>query len=123
MLLYLMSFKTNLCYEIDSRDISKKELAAKIGISYNTFLSYINAREVLPSIDMAERIAKALHVSVDYLITGEKKQESSQAEIFFQKYERFEDILAELNQLSAESYKNAKPGILGLISGYKKEKN
>jgi transcriptional regulator with XRE-family HTH domain len=116
-----MSFKENLLYEIDSRDISKKELAAKIGISYNTFLSYINAREVQPSIDMAERIAKALNVSVDYLITGRHTGQNSSAELFLQKYERFEDILEELDQLPAESYKNAKPGILGMIRGYKQE--
>ena len=121
MLLFSMSFKTNLLYEIDSRDISKKELAAKIGISYNTFLSYINAREVLPSIDMAERIALSLNVTVDYLITGKHPQQSNKAESFLQKYERFEDVLEELDQLPAESYKNAKPGIIGMISGYKKE--
>jgi transcriptional regulator with XRE-family HTH domain len=115
-----MSFKENLLYEIDSRDISKKELAAKIGISYNTFLSYINAREVQPSIDMAEKIALALNVTIDYLITGRHRWQNSSAELFLQKYERFEDILEELDQLPAESYKNAKPGILGMIRGYKK---
>jgi len=114
-----MSFKSNLLYEIDSRGISKKELAAKIGISYNTFLSYINFREVIPSIDMAERIAQALNVSVDYLITGQYPKSTSRAEFFFHKYERFEDVLAELDHLSVESYKKAKPGILGLITGYK----
>ena len=113
-----MSFKENLLYEIESQELSKKELAAKIGISYNTFLSYINHRGAVPSVDMAERIAKVLHVSIDYLVTGKKNKTGAEAELFFHKYERFEDILIELDQLSADAYKKAKPGILGLISGY-----
>lgn len=57
-----------------------KEVAAKVGISYSTFLSYIDSRSVLPNVETAVKIAQVLDVSVEYLVTGKNDNKSSSAE-------------------------------------------
>ena len=66
-----MSFKNRLREEIDCQGLLVKELAQKIGISNSTLLSYIDAREVLPNIETGVKIAQALGVSAEYLVSGE----------------------------------------------------
>ena len=66
-----MTFKERLREEIDYKGVLIKEIAAEIGISNSTFLSYINSRSVMPNVETAVKIAKALNVSVEYLVTGE----------------------------------------------------
>ena len=65
-----MTFRDRLREELEAQHISKKELASRLGISYSTMLSYIDARGIMPSDDMAVRIAEVLGVSVEYLVTG-----------------------------------------------------
>jgi len=48
-----------------------KELAAASGIGKRTLDTYMDVRAVIPSADNAVKIAKALGVSVEYLVTGE----------------------------------------------------
>ena len=57
-----------------------KELAQMTGISRHTLDNYLNVRENMPTADVAVKIAKALGVSVEYLVTGE---ESSPAKTSF----------------------------------------
>jgi transcriptional regulator with XRE-family HTH domain len=66
-----MTFKERLREEIEYKGVLIKEISAQIGISNNTFLSYINSRNVMPNVETAVKIAKALDVSVEYLVTGE----------------------------------------------------
>lgn len=65
-----MSFKDNLKRELDYQDIQLKELAAKTGISKNTLGNYLTGHNSLPNVDSAVKIAKALGVSVEYLVSG-----------------------------------------------------
>ncbi|MGP1414929.1 MAG: helix-turn-helix domain-containing protein [Treponema sp.] len=65
-----MSFKDRLRKEIENKGLLIKEMSAKVGISNSTFLSYIDARGVLPNIETGVKIAKILNVSVEYLVTG-----------------------------------------------------
>ena len=65
-----MSFKDRLRQEIEYKGLLVKELSAEVGISNSTFLSYIDARGVLPNVETAVKIASALGVSVEYLVTG-----------------------------------------------------
>lgn len=65
-----MNFKDRLREEIEYKGISGKELAAKVGISYSTFLSYIDVRGVLPNVETAVKIAEALGLTVEYLVNG-----------------------------------------------------
>ncbi|MDR1785834.1 MAG: helix-turn-helix transcriptional regulator [Spirochaetaceae bacterium] len=51
-------------------DMQTKQLAALSGIKSQTIASYLGARAKIPSAEAAVRIAQALGVSVEYLVTG-----------------------------------------------------
>ena len=70
-----MGFKENLKSELASQDMLVKELAALSGISKHTLDNYLNVREYMPSADAAVKIAQALGVSVEYLVTGSSEAE------------------------------------------------
>ena len=72
-------FKTNLRTELDSLDLTVKELSARTGIPKGTLDCYLGARASMPPADIAARIAGALGVTVEYLINGQeiKEQEKS----------------------------------------------
>jgi transcriptional regulator with XRE-family HTH domain len=65
-----ISFKENLRNELDYCDLTVKELSAKTGIPKGTLDCYLGARASMPPADVAVKIADALAVSVEYLITG-----------------------------------------------------
>jgi len=67
-----MAFKENLKLELSYKNILVKELAAKTGISKNTLDNYLNVRGYMPSAEAAVKIAHALDVTVEYLVTGEE---------------------------------------------------
>ena len=69
-----MGFKENLKHELTYQDMLVKELASLTGISKHTLDNYLNVRGYMPSADVAVKIAHALGVSVEYLITGEEKK-------------------------------------------------
>ncbi len=71
-MLMLMAFRERLREEIEFKGMLVKEVAAAAGISPSTFLSYIDARGVLPNVETAVRIAQTLGVSVEYLVTGQE---------------------------------------------------
>jgi transcriptional regulator with XRE-family HTH domain len=65
-----MGFRENLKSELAYKGMLVKELAALTGISRHTLDNYLNVRGHIPSADIAVKIARALHVSVEYLVTG-----------------------------------------------------
>lgn len=67
-----MSFKDNLRDEMEFQDMKQKEFSEKTGISVNTIRNYINGHNALPSAEVAVKIAGALGVSVEYLVSGKK---------------------------------------------------
>ena len=67
-----MNFKERLREEIEYKGLQLKEVSALAGVNNNTFLSYVDARGSLPNVEIGVKIAKALGVSVEYLVTGEK---------------------------------------------------
>lgn len=69
-----MSFKENLRDEISFQGLQIKEVANKIGLSNSTFLSYVDSRGSLPNAEVAVKIAQALGVSVEYLVTGKDEK-------------------------------------------------
>lgn len=77
-----MGFKERLRDEIEYRGLLVKEVSAAIGISNSTFLSYIDARGVLPNVETAVKIAKYLGVSVEYLVDGDTVEQSNKPEAF-----------------------------------------
>ena len=76
-----MGFKERLRDEIEYRGLLVKEVSAAVGISNSTFLSYIDARGVLPNVETAVKIAKYLGVSVEYLVDGDSNE--SKKEVSF----------------------------------------
>ena len=65
-----MSFRENLRFLMESQDIQTKELADRTGISENTIKSYLKEDSAEPKVGKAIRIAEALDVSVEFLVTG-----------------------------------------------------
>lgn len=71
-----MSFKENLKSELEYQGLQVKELAAKCEIGRNTLANYLTGHNSLPTADNAVKIAQALGVSVEYLITGDASRKS-----------------------------------------------
>lgn len=97
-----MGFKENLKEQLSFSGMYVKELAAASGVKKQTIDSYLNVNSCMPSADAAVAIAKALGVSVEYLVTGgESKRISS-------KYTKDSYIAAEIiAQMSEKSRKMA----------------
>ena len=70
-----MGFKENLKSELAYKNILVKELATISGINKRTIDNYLREEGSIPSADAAVRIAGALGVTVEYLITGNEQQE------------------------------------------------
>ena len=85
-------FNENLREEISFHNLTVKELAIKTGIPKPTLDHYLGRgkRKSLPSADIAVKLAIALNVSVEYLVTGEETKYSPKKEYFYDKYSRFE---------------------------------
>jgi transcriptional regulator with XRE-family HTH domain len=65
-----MGFRENLKYELSYSGMLVKELAALSGVSKYSLDNYLNKRGQVPSVDSGVKIAQALGVSVEYLVTG-----------------------------------------------------
>jgi len=65
-------FKTYLRAELDFLGLTVRELSVKTGISKRTLDCYLGARASVPPVDIAVRIAQALGVSVEFLVTGQE---------------------------------------------------
>ncbi len=67
-------FKKNLRDELDYLGLTVKELSARIGIPKPTLDCYLSSRQTMPPADIAVKIARALNVSVEYLVTGNDRK-------------------------------------------------
>ncbi|MDR0495890.1 MAG: helix-turn-helix domain-containing protein [Treponema sp.] len=67
------NFRENLRIELDYQGVTVKELSMRTGIPIASLDCYLGTRATMPSVDAAVKIAKALQVSVEYLVTGEIK--------------------------------------------------
>ena len=70
-----MGFKENLKSELTYSGILVKELATLSGVNKRAIDNYLNNHNCMPSADTAVRIAGALGVTVEYLVTGRKREE------------------------------------------------
>ncbi len=76
-----MSFRDNLRFIMESKDIQTKELSKLSGISENTLKSYLKSDSAEPKISKVERLADALNVSIDFLVTGKIRRDEVAAKI------------------------------------------
>jgi transcriptional regulator with XRE-family HTH domain len=65
-----MGFKENLKSELTYSGMLVKELSAKTGIKKHTLDNYLNTHNSIPNAETAVKIARALGVSVEHLVTG-----------------------------------------------------
>ncbi len=73
-----MSFKDNLREELNFQGLMIKDLAERTGLNQASLSNYLRENSSIPSADIAVKIAKALNVSVEYLITGNISQTNVQ---------------------------------------------
>lgn len=65
-----MGFKENLKSELSYQGLLVKELAAKSGLNPTSLSNYLRENNSVPSADIAVKIAQALGVTVEFLVTG-----------------------------------------------------
>ena len=68
-----MTLRERLRLLMEKNDLTAKTLAAKAGISVNTLNMYLGYREAIPAADVAVRLARALGVTVEYLVEGAQR--------------------------------------------------
>ncbi len=66
------NFAVNVKTECIFQNITLKELSNRTGISYTTILSYTKDAGSLPRVDLAYKVAQALDVSIEFLLTGKE---------------------------------------------------
>lgn len=95
-----MSFWENVDFIRESRGLSRKELAYLANFSI-TSLSTGIIRNSMPAADVAVRLAKALGVSVKYLVNGTNTKENQQVSITAEKIQRYNKHKEFINDLEA----------------------
>lgn len=68
---FIMGFKENLKDELKYQGMLVKELADKSGVPKGTIDHYLAGKSTAPIAENAVKIARALGVTVEYLVTGE----------------------------------------------------
>ena len=72
-----MGFRENLKEELTYQDIKVKELAEMTGISKHTLDHYLATNGSQPQAELAVKIARALHTSVENLVCGKNSGENT----------------------------------------------
>ena len=93
-----MSFSTRLKEEIEFADLRYKELAEKSGVPERALYNYVATKNPsMPPADVAVKIATALGVTVEYLVTGKKESQNKQSE-FAELQQTIKEILSIPNE-------------------------
>jgi transcriptional regulator with XRE-family HTH domain len=95
---YMGNFSDRLRSEIEYACLNQKEFAAKAGIKKRALDGYLGVQQSMPPADIAVKIASALGLSVEYLVTGREAKNS----LNMTKYLQFRDILDDLAALPEE---------------------
>ncbi|MDR2731190.1 MAG: helix-turn-helix domain-containing protein [Treponema sp.] len=74
-----MGFRENLKAELADSDMLVKELAKLSGVKKQTIDSYLREKNNVPSVEAGLKIAQALGVSVEYLVTGKESKKTKEA--------------------------------------------
>ena len=96
--LYMTDFSKRLRSEIEYIGLNRKEFAAKVGIKKRALDAYPGPQQSMPPADIAVKMASALGLSVEYLVSGREYRQS----IDISAYLRFRDILDDLLILPEE---------------------
>ena len=91
-----MGFRENLKSELQYSGLRVKELAAQTGIKKHTLDTYLSIRGRMPAADVAVRIANALGVTVEYLVTGSEMVENKNSVHFSREIRKMAQIAEKL---------------------------
>jgi transcriptional regulator with XRE-family HTH domain len=94
----MQSFADRLRSEIEYACLNQKEFAAKAGIKKRALDGYLGVQKSMPPADIAVRIASALGLSVEYLVTGKE----SKSPMDLSKYMQFRELIDNLLVLPDE---------------------
>jgi transcriptional regulator with XRE-family HTH domain len=94
----MSGFSERLRSEIEYIGLSQKEFAAKAGIKKRALDMYLGGQKSMPPADVAVKIADALGLSVEYLISGKEQRHS----VDISPYLQFRDVLDDLALLPEE---------------------
>jgi len=114
----MSDFSQRLRSEIDYLGFTQKEFAVKAGIKKRALDGYLRAQQSMPPADTAVKIASALGVSVEYLVTGKEYRQSTD----ISKYLQFKDLLDDLTVLPEETLNPIKKVIKEFANNEKKKK-
>jgi transcriptional regulator with XRE-family HTH domain len=92
---YMTDFSQRLRSEIEYIGLNRKEFAAKAGIEKRALDAYLGAQQSMPPADTAVKIASALGLSVEYLVTGKEYRQT----VDISGYLQFRDLLDDLSIL------------------------
>lgn len=91
-----MDFQENLEFALDSAGMNHADLAEKSGISIRTLDNYFRSNKpVIPLADTAVKIAQAIGVTVEELVTGKKIIKGDETNILLKN----KDLLNNLSKL------------------------
>jgi len=76
-----MAFNENLKETIACSGLQQKELEDKTKIPIRTIQKYIQTNSSKPPVENAVKLAQALGVTVEYLVTGKERPENSYASL------------------------------------------
>lgn len=89
----MLNFWIRVKEKLEYQNLTQKELAEKIDESYNTLQSWMN-KDRLPDAEQAVKIAKSLHTSVEFLVTGINVKSKSD---YSKTIRLLEEVISELN--------------------------
>ena len=100
----IMSFWSNVSYELEFQGISRKELSYLVDIKEMTIHKAIE-RDSIPNADTAIKIAKALNVSVEYLLDLSEDEkpannESARQDKMTKIFQKYGSLISQLEKLS-----------------------
>ena len=93
-----MNFWERVEFELDKKGINKKTLATEAKFSMSN-ISKGKKDNNCPSAETALRIAEFLHVSVEYLVTGQNQALKNEG-IDIKKFKEYSDLIAKLDTLN-----------------------
>ena len=73
-----MGFRENLKSELAYSGMLVKELSAKSGVNKFSLDNYLSVKGQMPSVEAGVKIAQALGVSVEYLVTGKEDKQKGE---------------------------------------------
>lgn len=103
-----MGFKENLKIELDYKGMKVKELAFSSGVNKRTLDQYLSSAAKMPSAENAVKIANALGVSVEYLVTGKEtnpknqKDFSDETQAQARLYKKYHTLIQKAEKLTKE---------------------